>query len=187
MIASVSASAFPAMRAAPPNSSPPPPPLQQHNLLFNPTYEWASVPPGASVPAGLELRLTLHKEEDEASSSSSSSSAVRLARIPPVWRLAVWVGAPWRCFVRTDAQRQQSIAALEASLTKELHRVRPKVCGRPPELTLTLRDAGPDAGGDGDGLRTASELLAPERTIEEAGLFQRQGRLRVRVRCAAGG
>lgn len=46
---------------------------------LEPTYEWQTVPPLATVPAGLEIRMDL-------------SGGSKTARIPPSWRLQVYVG-----------------------------------------------------------------------------------------------
>jgi hypothetical protein len=76
---------------------------------FVPSYAWRDLAQGEAVPAGLDVELPLDGRR-------------KRARIPPTWRLQLWVEAPARgCkagFWREDVTRTTIVAELAASLTR---------------------------------------------------------------------
>lgn len=127
--------------------------------LFSPTYEWLAVPDDWSVPAGLELKLDLQ--------SSKSMHRPRLARIPPTWRLAVWINEA-HFFARVDVQRSTTVGSLENEVSEQVSQRRRKVHGA-VKCSVMLWSNG--------------ERLLSSASAEEIGLFGRQRTLVPRVAC----
>ena len=123
-----------------------------------PTYEWQDVAPGQSVPAGLEIRLSLGEEQ-------------RLARIPATWRLqtSLYAGQHFRGFLRTDVRRDTSVADLERQAAEQAA----KLTHKAPDDAARQRLCAT--------LTVGSERLAASETVEGAALFQRRGKLRVEL------
>jgi hypothetical protein len=131
---------------------------------FEPTYEWTTVPHGASVPAGLDVQLAL-------------DGAGKLARIPDPFQLQLGLSARLGVF-RTSCARSTTVGELTAQLDAHLlERLRRHPMGGDEPLcaTLAMRLAG---GGDGE-----REVELPlSLSAEELQLFRRQQRLSVRWR-----
>jgi len=83
---------------------PPPPQLA-------PSYEWQTVAGALELPAGLEVQLPL-------------DGGVKRARIPPSWRLQVWMGEQ-HGYLRHDVQRQTTAGELRKAVA-DLARVPPE-------------------------------------------------------------
>jgi len=112
---------------------------------FIPTYEWAAVPEGASVPPGLEVRLTM------------DGSGRKMARVPATWRMLV-VAEPSNDACRLDVTRHTQLGEVRAKIAGSL------VGGDNSRVTALL------AGG----VMVAMEGTAHGcwmRTVEQAQLF----------------
>ena len=137
---------------------------------FVPTYAWQPVADGQSIPSGLEVKLQLHGGAENATDEPPPQ---RLARIPPTWRLQVYVGSFEGVsygFAREDVTAASTIRDVEAAMRRGLpshsHRTRAASdapCA--PRLELWLGGA----------------RLSPDETAEEARLFTRRGALTAKV------
>ncbi|KAL1527554.1 hypothetical protein AB1Y20_008942 [Prymnesium parvum] len=125
--------------------------VEEGTAEFVPSYEWRPVAAGQSVVAGLELQLDL-------------AASRRRARIPPTWRLQVYLGREHGGFFRMDVQRDTPVGAIERAAAAQAARGR----AQPREVCAALW-----AGLD---------RLAPSDTVEGAMLFQKQGELKIEVR-----
>ena len=125
-----------------------------------PSYAWRAVPDGASVPAGLEVRLRLVGDDDGVGALSPGGGADRLARIPPVWRLALWLDAPARRYHRRDVTATTLVGEVVDAIADELR-------DDPARIALCVGGPGPDA-----------EVLEPWRSFD-AQLFGQRTLLRV--------
>ena len=134
-----------------------PPPILQEG--FEPTYEWQPIANGQAIPSGLEVQLTMHEAAD-----GSREPPPRLARIPPLWRLQIWLGS---FFARIDVSRGTTVAQLEAEAGRQLTARRNARC------TVTLR------------VKKQHERLPAERA--GAVLFVLQHALEARSECALHG
>ena len=107
--------------AAAASSSSNPSPTATHQLLpaaassshytpFIPSYDWQWLPEGegVSVPPGLEIVLPLDGE------------SLRRARIPPNWRLRVWVDEPLNGFWRIDVRRETTMGELNDAASEAI-------------------------------------------------------------------
>lgn len=124
-----------------------------------PTYEWQVVAAGQSIPSGLEVKMTLHEshsqEEARLSDGAGTSNPPTLARIPPVWRLQVYVGHGFG-FARQDVLRTTSIRSVEEAMRRSLVLRHGESCAPHPQLWV------------------GSERLAPSETAEQVNLFARR-------------
>mmetsp|Transcript_4262 Transcript_4262/g.10115 ORF Transcript_4262/g.10115 Transcript_4262/m.10115 type:complete len:239 (+) Transcript_4262:52-768(+) len=119
---------------------------------FVPTYEWQSLSESQSVPAGLEIRLPL------------DGVSQKEARIPPTWRLQLWLGKELG-FFRPEVKRKMQLRELRTAIAEHL-----KI---PSDCFTLLEHSGAVLGND-------------EATVEELGLFGLQSEIRVLLaeRCA---
>lgn len=125
--------------------------------VFVPRYEWQDLPVDVQVPTGLELALDL-------------TTGRRRARIPPVWRLAVWVEDP-STTVRLDVTRARTLGEIKAEILAR--------------FGLALADADGGAGVLLTDKRTGAWVGADADTVEQARLFDIKNALRVRLDRAA--
>jgi hypothetical protein len=79
--------------------------VNEVNDEFIPTYEWQVIRPNQQIPAGLDISARLNHNNSNINSNNRSTRATtaipvapvkqeddsRRARIPPVWRLKVWI------------------------------------------------------------------------------------------------
>ena len=135
--------------------------------IFVPAYEWQVVAPGQSIPSGLEVKLTMHKQHVNDGDAAADDEPPRYARIPSSWRLQVYAGKGVG-FLRHDVRRDSSIASVEAGLRASLPMAHGELAHThcPPRVELWRGSA--EGGG---------ERLGPaEQTAEGAALFsQRSG------------
>lgn len=75
--------------------------------VFVPSYEWAIVGDGTSIPPGLEVRLPV------------DGSGGRTARIPPNWRMLV-VSQPGNDACRLDITRRSTLAEVRTAIAASL-------------------------------------------------------------------
>jgi hypothetical protein len=142
---------------------------------FDPSYEWQEVAEGATVPAGLEVRLQLHDE-------NAAAAPPRLARIPPSWRLQVWMGEP-RAFARVDVRRDAAIVDVEAAIAEQAAAARRHARG-----SSIWRSAAPAADAAcRAALWSGGHRMPSSATVESARLFAQQRTLTVRMACDEGG
>ena len=139
---------------------------------FEPTYEWAAVPAGAMIPSGLEVKLTMHEKHaelqgDGPEAAPQAEDPPRLARIPPTWRLQVWVGQGFG-FARQDVTRTTTVERLEAAIRASLVLHHGEGCAPFPMLWI------------------GSERLGASETAEGATLFTRRANLIVKLTPCAG-
>jgi len=121
-----------------------------------PSYEWQSLSDGCAVPPGLQVDLPL-----------DGRSRPR-ARIPPRWRLRVWVSAAIG-FWAHDCDRGTTVRQLYDAAAAELA----------PDCDQILR-----LSIDGEAVDAAGE--AGRWTVEEARLFERQAQVRLHVERLSG-
>ena len=84
--------------------------------VFTPSYEWAAVGPEQSIPSGLEVRLSLSDHRNE---TDTHANPPRYARIPPSWRLQVYLGHG-HGFSRVDVRRDSTIDTVEHAIRSSL-------------------------------------------------------------------
>uniref|UniRef100_A0A7S2GH90 Uncharacterized protein n=1 Tax=Octactis speculum TaxID=3111310 RepID=A0A7S2GH90_9STRA len=113
---------------------------------FTPTYEWGPIGAHQSVPEGLEIVLGM------------DGTRTRSGRIPPVWRLQLWVDQAHR-FVRVDVNRESRLSTITAEAGR--------VLGVNPSRVRVSCPAGD------------SSPLDPQATAEELHLFERRRSLRM--------
>jgi hypothetical protein len=153
---------------------------------FVASYEWRAVRVGQSVPSGLEVRLELRREGDAAGRS-------RMARIPPTWRLQLYLGRRLG-FFRMDVARHTTTRDIEAAASAHLQS--PTMRRR---LEASTRRSGEgeaaDERGRAQGQTSASYCVEvwdasarlPPGTAEMLNLFGMRGRLSAKLtRCEAG-
>jgi len=112
---------------------------------FVPTYEWAAVPEGASVPPGLEVQLSM------------DGSGRKMARISATWRMLV-VAEPSNDSCRFDVSRHMPLGEVRTAISGTL------TGGNAARVTALLAD----------GVMVAMEGAAHGcwmRTVEQAQLF----------------
>lgn len=115
---------------------------------FVPTYEWAAVPEGASVPPGLEIQLAM------------DGSGRKMARISATWRMLV-VAEPSNDSCRFDVSRHMQLGEVRTAISGTL------IGGNVSRVTALLAD----------GVMVAMEGAAHGcwmRTVEQAQLFGRR-------------
>uniref|UniRef100_A0A7S4BSV4 Uncharacterized protein n=1 Tax=Chrysotila carterae TaxID=13221 RepID=A0A7S4BSV4_CHRCT len=123
---------------------------------FAASYEWQSVREGQSVPSGLEVQLSL------------DGSHRRSARIPPTWRLQLFLGEGLG-FLRTDVLRDTRVREVLAAAEAQA-------------AAAALRHHLDGAHKACFSLFAGSDWLDAESTVESAQLFSRRGQLHVRRR-----
>jgi len=123
--------------------------------VLDPSYEWQGIADGQEVPAGLEVHMDLWHDSR------------RRARIPPSWRLQLWV-APASRFFRQDVTRTSSILWLRESVASFLE--------LPVECVTFRVSLGNQEGG-----QEYTQELDDAATAETARLFQRQRDLTLEV------
>ena len=116
---------------------------------FEPSYEWQSVLPGQSVPAGLEIQLSLGESH-------------RRARIPATWRLQVYLGHGRGGFLRTDVHRDSLIGEIERAAAAQ-----------------AAKAGGAEARALCATLVVGAERLTSSDSVEQAALFQKRGKLTI--------
>lgn len=127
--------------------------MEEHRTgELRPTYEWQTVQPLQSVPAGLEIHLDLN-------------GGGRLARIPALWRLQLYLGHAAGGYFRSDVQRDTTVGALERLATAQRARYQ------------AMHHAG--STDECASFWSSAERLPPHATAEETSLFDRRGSLRV--------
>ncbi|KAG8469543.1 hypothetical protein KFE25_005998 [Diacronema lutheri] len=130
---------------------------------FAPSYEWSLVPPGVSVPAGLEVQMAL----------DGSGS---IARIPDPFRLQISLAAHLGIF-RGDVHRGTTMGALAALLDD--HALR-RLQLHPAELGTRACASVAMSVPVSDGSGSSRELTLPlGMTAEQCELFSNQSRLRI--------
>ena len=140
-------------------------------LIFVPTYEWSEVPENASVPAGLEVRLVLHKE--------GGHHQPRLARIPPTWRLQTWLEEE-HFFARVDVSRHTPIVDIETAMRAQAIEHRAARRSRHGSGHVQAEDCFLELLSNGERLRVSA-------TAESSGLFGMQRTLVTHLTCHGDG
>jgi hypothetical protein len=150
---------------------------------FEPSYEWGIVPPGASVPAGLDVQMAL-------------DGAGSLARIPDPFRLQLSLSSQLGIF-RADVYRGTTVGELAALLDAHaLNRQRQhpeyaagQSCAILAMVVPAVADdedrangRGNGGGSHGDRLDSTEVELPLSTTAEGCELFSQQRRLRVHWR-----
>jgi hypothetical protein len=113
--------------------------------VFEPTYEWSQIAEGQVVPQGLEINMDLWHH-------------AKAARIPPVWRLQVWLDSLSR-FFRHDVSASTTIEQLNTAAAN--------LAGLKPGC-FTLHHKRDDG---------TTPRLDPLLTAKETQLFQKQSSL----------
>jgi len=151
----------------------PPAPLGQEpdHGEFTPTYEWREVPPEQTIPSGLEVKLALRSTNDVHTSDAGvahelqpPASSGRKARIPPVWRLKLWVESA-SGYYRHDIQATTLVGDVLDGLHRDL--------GKPPGwFSILLPGSGPQTraaslpdAATGRCSATASGIVDPARSF----------------------
>lgn len=116
---------------------------------FAPSYEWAAIAPGQSIPPGIETRLSL------------SGNGARWARIPPRWRLHV-VQTPGDDACRVDVSRSMRLADLRRALAEAFR------LGGDIQCIEAVRADGVLIAGNSKGIESWAQ------TVEGAQLFGRR-------------
>jgi hypothetical protein len=129
----------------------------RHSDVLVPSYEWQTIPDGCAVPAGLQVDLPL-----------DGRSRPR-ARIPPCWRLRVWVDSEVG-FWAHECHRGTTVRELHQAAVAELAPAR--------DRTLRLSIAGQPVDAVGE---------AGRQTVEEVRLFERRAQVRMQVERLSGG
>ena len=132
---------------------------------FVPSYEWQAIGVDVTaIPAGLEVELPL-----------DGVDRLRRARIPPSWRLAVWISAE-HGFWRTDVRAGTTVSELRRSVAAFAG-------GIDPATVLLGFGARSSSGGGGNqaAAAAAARVSAPldddEATAEQLDLFNRRAEL----------
>ena len=145
--------------------------------MFEPSYEWQSVPGGQSVPAGLEVQMQMQPT----SSRTGHARQPVLARIPPTWRLQLWLEAD-EIFSRVDVGRHTTIAEIEAA-------VRPQVVEHRAAARRHAHGVANDAVAPTSEMRclvtlwSHGERLPPDASVESTAVFAKQRSIIPRVEC----
>lgn len=122
-----------------------------------PSYEWQSLPDGCAVPPGLQIDLPL------------DGRSRPCARIPPCWRLRVWV-SPAIGFWAHQCHRTTTLCELYVAAAAQL------APGADQMLRLSIGGEAIDAAGE-----------AGRRTVEQARVFERQAQVHLQVVKLSGG
>lgn len=150
---------------------------------FEPAYGWRPVPPGAGVPAGLDVRMHLSGEGSE-------------AKIPEPFRLQLSLDAPVQGIFRHDVHRHTTVHQLLDALdefAKKRRERHPSESATPfcSELLLASGDGAHPHGAHASAASGGSDVdaawipLLEAATAEELELFTLQERLRVRWHACA--